>query len=836
MARGQLRIYLGAAPGVGKTYAMLDEGNRRAERGTDVVVGWVETHGRPKTQEQIGDLEIVPPGLVNYRDRTFQELDLDAVLARRPQVALIDEFAHTNVPGSRHTKRWQDVRAVLDAGIDVITTLNIQHLESVNDVVESITGVRQQETIPDEVVRAADQIELVDMTAEALRRRMAHGNIYTPERIDAALANYFRPGNLGALRELALLWVADRVDDALDDYRRQHGIDRTWETRERVLVALTGAPSGEQLIRRAARMAQRGHGDLLGVHIRATDGRRDAPAEHLEADRHLLETLGGTYHELVADDLVAALTDFARRENATQLVLGASQRSRWAELTRGSIVNAIIRASGTVDVHVISYETDRTSDPSDRRRLRNSNPRPHHGFSPRRRTAGWIVAVAVPIALTILLTHTRGTFDQGSQFLLYLLAVLTAAIVGGAAPAVLAGVFGVLLLNWYFTEPLHTFRVARADSLVALIVFSGVGAAFGLFVTAFTRRTTAVQRANLEAEALARIAAGLVGAEDPIPSMLERIRSTLALDGIALIHDDPQVTIGSAGVTGENPAGTIEAGDATLTLYGTVHPEDRNLLEIFASQLAGALDRRRLQRQAAAAATLAETDALRTAILRAVTHDLRTPLSSIKAAVTSLLESDIDWAPEDRHDFLATIDHDADRLNHVIGDLLDASRLEAGAITPNLQPTALEEVVATALAELRAPSAAVHVDVDPTLPLVHADSGFLGRAVGNVIANALAHSPPQHPPTIAAEANDHHVELRIIDHGKGISAEARDLVFQPFQRLGDTDSRPGVGLGLHIAKGFIDAMHGTIGLEETAGGGLTAAIRLPTIDESDDRA
>jgi two-component system sensor histidine kinase KdpD len=833
MARGRLRIYLGAAPGVGKTFAMLGEANRRAARGTDVVVGWAETHGRPRTQEQIGDLEVIPPRTITYRDRTFLEMDLDAILARRPQVVLVDELAHTNVPGSRHPKRYQDVDDILDAGIDVISTLNVQHLESVNDVVESITGVRQHETIPDEVVRSAEQIELVDMTAEALRRRMAHGNIYPPERIDAALANYFRPGNLDALRELALLWVADRVDDALDEYRRQHGIERTWETRERVLVALTGAPSGERLIRRAARMAQRGHGDLLGVHIRATDGRRDAPDEHLESHRRLLEALGGTYHEIVADDLVAALGDFARRQNATQLVLGASRRSRWAELTRGSVINAVVRASGTVDVHVISHnQPEQDEDLAASRPSRRRRPWPHHGLNPRRRAAGWVLAVTGPIALTALLTDTRAVFDEGSRYILYLVAVLAAALVGGAAPALLAAVGGALLLDWYFIEPLHQLAAPDPDGGMALVLFGAVGVAFGLFVTAVTRRATQAQRANLEAEALARTAAGLVGAEDPIPSMLERIRSSIALAGIALRRLDDGARIAAAGEVQGRGDGSISLGDAELVLYGTVRAEDRHLLELFGAQLTSALERRRLQEEAAAAAGLAETDALRTAILRAVSHDLRTPLASIKASVTSLLEGDVDWSPQDRQEFLAAIEVAADRLNHVIGDLLDASRLEAGAITPDLRPTALEEVIAAALAELDAPDASVDVDVDPALPLVYADSGLLGRALSNIVANALTHSPEQHPPTVTAQATGNgQVELRIIDHGPGVPAADLDLVFQPFQRLGDTDNRPGVGLGLHIAKGFVDAMRGTIALEETAGGGLTAVIRLPSVDE-----
>src|SRR6266508_3215677 len=326
--RGQLRVYLGAAPGVGKTFKMLEEGHRRLNRGTDVVVGFVEPHGRRLTEALLSGLEVVPRKTMTYRGSTFTEMDIDAVLARRPQVALVDELAHTNVPGSRNAKRWQDVDELLAAGIHVVTTVNIQHLESLNDVVEQITGVTQRETIPDAVVRRADQIELVDMTPEALRRRMAHGNIYPPERVDAALGNYFRPGNLAALRELALLWVADRVEEYLTEYQADHGISKTWETRERVVVAITGAPGGEQLIRRAARMAGRGHGDLVGVHVVPSDGLSARQGSDLDSQRVMLDELGGAYREVVGDDISTALAEFARAEKATQLVLGASGRSR----------------------------------------------------------------------------------------------------------------------------------------------------------------------------------------------------------------------------------------------------------------------------------------------------------------------------------------------------------------------------------------------------------------------------------------------------------------------------------------------------------------------------
>jgi two-component system sensor histidine kinase KdpD len=332
---------------------MLNEGRRRAARGTDVVVGYVETHGRPNTIAQVTGLEVVPRRTVEYRGALLEEMDVPAILARAPKVVLVDELAHTNAPGSTHEKRWQDVEDLRNAGIDVITTLNIQHLESLNDVVERIAGVKQRETIPDEIAREADQVELVDMAPEALRRRMAHGNIYAPEKVDAALANYFRLGNLGALRELALMWVADKVDDALQDYKVAHGIEETWETRERVVVALTGAPSGEALIRRAARMAMRMRGDLLGVHVRSGDGLVESDTDLLARHRHLLEDLGGTYHELAGDDVARTIASFARSENATQLVLGASRRSWWSRLTGGSVIGDAIKHAGSLVVHVI---------------------------------------------------------------------------------------------------------------------------------------------------------------------------------------------------------------------------------------------------------------------------------------------------------------------------------------------------------------------------------------------------------------------------------------------------------------------------------------------------
>src|SRR6478735_9139666 len=413
MARGRLRVYLGAAPGVGKTYAMLDEGHRRFERGTDVVVGFVEPHGRRLTAALTEGLEVVPRRMLPYRGASFEEMDLDAVLERHPQVALVDELAHTNIPGSRHEKRWQDVEDLLAAGIDVITTVNIQHLESVNDVVEKITGVAQRETVPDAVVRAADQIELRDMTAEALRRRLAHGNVYAPEKIDAALANYFRAGNLNALRELALLWTADRVDDALQEYREQHDIDSTWEARERVVVALTGGHEGETLVRRAARIAARSSGgDLLAVHVARSDGLSGASQGALAAQRLLVESPGGTYHQVLGDDVPEALLTFARAENATQLVLGDSRRTALSRMFSPGVAERTVRNSGDIDVHIVTHsQTGRGL----------ALPHGRGSLSTRRKARGYALAVLLPPLLTIALVPFRDELNLVSDMLLFLL-------------------------------------------------------------------------------------------------------------------------------------------------------------------------------------------------------------------------------------------------------------------------------------------------------------------------------------------------------------------------------------------------------------------------------
>lgn len=830
--RGHLRIYLGAAPGVGKTFAMLDEGFRRNERGTDVVVAYVETHNRPKTEAQIRDLEVVPRKPIEYRGSVLEEMDLDALLARHPQVALVDELAHTNVPGSAHAKRWEDVEAILAAGIDVISTVNVQHLESVNDVVERITGIKQRETIPDSVVRAADQVELVDMAPEALRRRMAHGNIYAADKVDAALGNYFRVGNLSALRELALLWVADKVDDSLQDYMAVHGIDHSWETRERIVVAVTGAPSGEHLIRRASRMATRAKGDLIGVHISASDGLLGAPNALLDQHRQLLADLGGEYHEVIGDDVGRDLMNFARAEHATQLVVGATQRSRSREMLGGSVINRVIRDSGEIDVHVISQ-------PAERRPVTSSSglsARRRPQVSARRRLAGWLITlIGLPIVLLFLHVFDD-SFNLTSDSLVLLLLVVVVAIVGGRGPALAAAVVASLSVNWFFTPPLHTFTIGEPDNLLAFVIFLAVAALISMVVSQATSRSVDALRARAEAEALARVAGGLVGDDDPVLEIVVHLRSTFSLESVAVLVRDGEdwmveAAAGEPVPTSPDHHDTVPLAEgATLVLVGpTLTADDRRVVQVFAAQLSAARERSRLRREAADAAALADADQLRTAILRAVSHDLRTPLASIKASVTSLLQHDIDWSAGDRDEFLATIDEEADRLNQLVGNLLDMSRLETGALDVQRRAVGLEEVVARSLASISEPTTEVAVDVSEGLPAVLADPALLERAIANLVTNALRFAPDGQPVRIEAAPVGERVDLRVIDRGLGVSPRDRERIFEPFQRLGDSPSGTGtgVGLGLAVAKGFVEAMGGELLLDDTPGGGLTAVIELP---------
>lgn len=824
--RGRLRIYLGAAPGVGKTYAMLGEGQRRSSRGTDVVIGFVEDHGRVQTAAMTQGLETIPRRLVSHRGSRFTEMDTEAVIARRPQVALIDEMAHTNVPGSRHEKRWQDIHDVLAAGIDVITTVNIQHLESVNDVVEAITGIRQQETVPDAVVRAADQLELVDMSPQALRRRLAHGNVYAPEKVDAAMGNYFRVGNLTALRELALLWVADRVEEGLDQYREQHGIQQTWAARQRIVVAVTGDKESETLLRRGAVIAGRSAGrDLMALHVIRSDGTRGAAPQGLARLRQLTSDLGGSFHTVVADDVPRAVLAFARSVNGTQVVIGVSRRGRLNHALFPTHSDLIVRDSDEIDVHVVTHEQAGSGRRVPRRRVPD-----------RRRRIAWAAAVVIPLLVTLLLWPLGGSVSLTTVVLTYLVGVVGTALIGGLAPAILTSLVAALAANWFFTEPIGTFTINEPENAFSLVVMVAVGAIVASIVDRGVARADDAARSQAEANVLAAMSAGVVSRVDGVRGLLDQARETFTMRGATLFEQvDPREPPRTVEVSGLDPPKdpaeadvVVDAGPG-LTLGLSGHPlrsSDLRLLDAFARQTASVLERNRLAARAADAQRLREAEATRTSILAAVSHDLRTPLAGIEAALETLGNTSIELSADDRATLVRDAQDSAERLEGMLLNLLDLSRLQTGTVKPQMDDVSLDEIVQRSLQGI--PAAGIVDETEDGLPLIRTDPGLLERVVANLLSNAVRYSPSESPVRISAGVvPGGFMQLSIADRGRGIPEEDRERVFRAFQRLGDAPEGTGVGLGLAVARGLCDAIGASVEAEDTPGGGLTMVVTVP---------
>lgn len=821
---------LGAAPGVGKTYAMLEEGKRLLAAGKDVVVAVVETHGRDATAAMLEGLEVVPRRRLEHRGVTLTELDLDAVLRRAPEVALVDELAHTNVGGTGNAKRWEDVEAMLEAGISVMSTVNIQHIESLNDVVEQITGVHQHETIPDAVLRRADQIEVVDLAPQALRDRLAEGVVYPAARIDAALSHYFRLGNLTALRELALLWLADEVDSALQQYRTEHGIAGAWEARERVVIALTGGPEGETLLRRGARIAARSSGgELLAVHVTSEDGLRAAAPGALAAQRALVEQLGGSYHQVVGSDIPKALVEFARAENATQLVIGVSRRSRLAALLTGPGIGAtVIRESGPIDVHIVTHAGAGG---------RFSLPRPKGGLTVRRRVYGFVLALLGGPLLTLFLTTSlRSRESMTADVLSYQLLVVVVALVGGIWPAIFAALLSGLTLDYFFVDPLYTITVGEPLHLVALILYVVIAILVSLVVDQAARRSRSALRAGAEAELLATVAGGVIRGEDALQELVTRTREAFGLAGVRLLtagEGEPEVVATSGEPSTPPHLQTMPVGTrGTLELSGRdLEASDHRLLAAIVAQLDAALEHRELSATASELGPLAEVDRARSALLAAVGHDLRRPLAAATAAVTTLRQADLKLSEEDREALLETAEDSLGNLATLVTNLLDVSRVEAGVLGVSLAVTEIDDIVLPALDELGLGPADVELDLPPGVPPLLADGVLLQRVLVNLLGNALRYSPRERPPVVAASEFAGTVQLRVIDHGPGIPTERRGAVFLPFQRLGDTDNDTGIGLGLALSKGFVEGMGGTLDAEDTPGGGLTMVVSLPAAGE-----
>ncbi|HST47968.1 DUF4118 domain-containing protein [Jatrophihabitans sp.] len=819
MHRGTLRIYLGVAPGAGTTHAMLTEGIRRRRRGADVLLAVVASRGR----RPIEDLAALLPALPGAAGT----LDVPAVLARRPGVVLVDEYAFVNPAGTTREHRWQDVEQLLSAGLDVVSTLDIAEVAGLSGIVEQITGARPVRTVPDPVARAADEIQLVDQTPEALRRRMAHGNIYPAVRVDAALADYFRPGNLAALRELALLWVADRVAEGLQRYRAEHRIAVPWQTRPRIVVGLSGGRHDAALVRHAVRLTAGSGAELLAVHV-VTGSQREVDPIVLTTQRALSTAAGGSYHLLRADDPAAALVEFAEASNAGQLVLGTGRRRWHSDRIPGSGIAArAVRRSPAVAVTLVDQHPGSGWSGAPRR--------PGFGWpSWRRAGLGAALSVALLSLATLSLAATRQQLNLLSAVLVYLLVTVLVAWMGGVLVAIATALAATALLNYYFTPPLHRFTIGDANNALALAVFVLVSVLIaGLLDRAERRRRQAV-RASSEAQFLATIAGSAARGGSALAELMEQVRHTFGMRAVTLLEREGagwQVAaeIGADPPRSPEQADVVVAADeqTTLLLSGGV-PEagDQRVLRAVAVQAAAALRTERLEAEAERSQPLQEVDRTRTALLAAVSHDLRTPLAGAKAAVSSLRDPQVHFTPGDQAELLATADESLDRLAKLVANLLDMSRLQAGAMAVHRQVVAVEDVVARALDSLGPDADRVSVRVPAELPAVSADPGLLERVIGNLLENALRVSPAGRPPLVTASSHHSRVQVRIVDYGPGLAHAARQRVFLPFQRLGDTSNTTGVGLGLALARGLAEAMSGSLVPEDTPGGGLTMVLTL----------
>lgn len=831
--RGKLTVFLGYAPGVGKTVAMLEAAAVARENGRDTVLGIVEDHGRAFTRALTAGFETIDRATVDYQGRPFEELDAEAVVARAPGLVVIDELAHTNVraqPATGNEKRWQDVESILAAGIDVFTTINIQHLESLSDVVGSIIGRVQAERVPDPFLRAADEVELVDISPVALRTRLVEGSIYAASKVDAAMSNYFRLGNLTALRELALLWLADRVDEGLEKYRDEKGIRDTWAARDRILVAITGGPESTTLVRRGLRIAGRVAGrELHVVHVIEPDGTRRSGAPDLLTARELAEANQATWHTVVGDDVAKALVEFARTLNASQIVLGVSRTPWYGRMFGPGVANRVISTAADIDVHMVTHaQAAKFWRPG--RELSRANP-----LSKFRRILGWGIGGLAPLALTALfVTLGPGSTTLSMNFLSYITVVVLVALIGGLWPAVMTAVFGSVLINWFFTHPVESLSIGQFENILALLIFVAVAVAVATVVDLAARRSRQAQVAEHEGTVLSELAGSMIAEGDSPEVMVTSIRTTFFLDGVSLfVRDEDWRVLASAGdpIRSRSEASEIVDLDdsAYLALKGQpLSAGEQRILDAYAGRLLRVLTESALRSSRSQARELSAGNAVRTALLTAVSHDLRTPLGAIKTATSTLLLDEISLSAADEAIMLRTIEHGTQRLEKLIDNLLDMSRIQSGAVTIATAPVLVEDLVASALREVseEASLSPVTVDIDPEPESwIDVDFGLFERVLVNIIENSLKYGEGS-PITIDASTGAKAVHLRIADSGPGVDEDALEAIFTPFTRLNESNT-VGLGLGMAVALGLCQAMGIELNAEQTPGGGFTAVLTIP---------
>jgi two-component system sensor histidine kinase KdpD len=867
---GKLKIFVGAAPGVGKTYEMLQDARAKQKEGVDLVVGVVETHGRKETQVLLNGLEIIPRKHIGYRGQTLDEMDIDAIIARRPALALVDELAHTNAPGSRHPKRYLDVEELLNRGIDVYTTVNIQHIESLNDVVAQITGVRVRETIPDQVFDRADAIELVDLTPDDLIQRLKEGKVYVPKQAERALEHFFSPANLTALRELALRRTAERVDEQLLTQMQARAIPGPWAAGERVLVCISEDPRAAGLVRYAKRLSDRLHAPFSALFI---EGRRARQLNEEERDRvadtlRLAQELGGDPVTIPGGDKRTAddVLRYARANNVTQIVLGKSARSRWFELLHGSVVHDLVRAAGNISVHVIAGD-DIEGQPVPRKTTRTAEKRESVDL---RSYAIALVVVAAALGLGELI---RQYFGVENVDLVFLTAVISVAVRFGLWPSLFASVLSSLCYNFFFLPPLYTFTIADPTNVAALFFLTVVAVIVSNVAARVRRQATAAMNRARTTEALysfSRKLAGVGTLDDVLWVTAYQIALMLKVRVVILLPENQSIVVKA----GYPPEDTLDDSDIAAAKWAWEHnrsagrgsdtlpgakrlflpmrtgrgaigvvgidsdkqgplltPEERRLLDALLDQGALAIERVRLVEDMEGAKLTIETDRLRAALLTSISHDLKTPLAVVFAAAGTLRDLSSALSDAEKAELLATIIDESDRLNRFIANLLDMTRLESGAVVPNTALHDLGEIIGSALqrASKILASHRVEVSLATDLPMLDLDAVLFEQALFNLLDNAAKYAPVGTLIRIQGWRDASSVWLQIIDEGEGIPAVDLEHIFDKFFRAQKGDQvRAGTGLGLVIARGFVEAMQGTLtAANRTDRTGAVLTVKLP---------
>jgi two-component system sensor histidine kinase KdpD len=857
-ARGKLKIFLGYAAGVGKTYAMLEAAHQRRNEGVDVAVGYVETHGRVETEALLADLEVVPRRQVPYGEISLPEMDVDAVLSRQPQLALVDELAHTNVPGSRHPKRYLDVEELLSAGIDVYATMNIQHLESLNDVVAQITGITVREKVPDNVLDMASEIEVVDLPPPELLQRLQDGKVYVPEQAARAIQQFFRMGNLTALREMALRRAAERVDEQMRAYMETRAIPGPWPAAERLLVCVSSSPLGERLVRAARRLADELSAEWFAVYVETPGdvGLSQTVRDQVARILQLAEELGARSVTVPGPDVAETVIDYARQHNITKIIAGKPPRTRWLDLLRGSVVDRLILQSGDIDVYVISggAETVRTAAPS--------------AWRPRRPWLRYLGSLGLVVAASLLSWPVHAFVSPANLVMIYLAVVVIAAIYLGRGPAVLTAGLSVLAFDFFFVQPRLSFTVSDTEYLLTFAGLFVVGLVISSLAARSREQAQAARRRETQAVALyelSRDLAGASGLEDILQVVIRHINQTFSRDAaIALPAGDTlQPRALSPGLTlDENERAVAEwafrqgqpAGRGTDTLPAAslryvplktargvvgvlgvkpfdpsshLTPDQRRLLEAFASQAALAIERAQLAEQARQAQLSQTTEELQRALLNSISHDLRTPMVSITGTLTSLEEEEATLDEATRRSLITMAREEAERLNRLVGNLLEMTRIEAGALRAAQEPCDVQEVVSAAIDRLGHRLEGRPVTIEAPAMLVPMDFVLMAQVLVNLLDNALKYSPPGTPIGVEAQVAGRVLKIAVTDRGAGIPPEDLEHIFDKFYRVHRPESVGGTGLGLAICKAIVEAHQGRIYAQNRPGGGSVFTLILP---------